>query len=212
MGSAVLAVLAGRSARRVAVLELRPASAPFAGAQRLRRTSGVFPSPRGPTPSGDHRVTRFEQRAPTAASRRRLRRLRALPCAASSRASRSAAGPRRGRRSAARVAVRVVPRIRASREEEPGAVEVDVGHEQRHGAALGDFPGFVQVALRALGAGARAGETAQPGAGEEAAGKVVRACRRGGGRPRRRQFRTVGLSDCRSCVPGSPRRARRGPG
>ena len=52
-------------------------------------------------------------------------------------------------------------------------MEVDVGQEERHGAALGDFPGFVQVALRALGAGARAGEKPQPGAGEEAARDVV---------------------------------------
>ena len=58
-------------------------------------------------------------------------------------------------------------------EEEPGAVEVDVGQEEFHGAALGDFPGFVQIALRAVGAGACAGEKPQPGAGEEAAGKMV---------------------------------------
>ncbi len=50
---------------------------------------------------------------------------------------------------------------------------MDVGQEKLHGAALGDFPGFVQILLRALGAGARAGEKAQPGAGEEAAGKMV---------------------------------------
>ena len=51
---------------------------------------------------------------------------------------------------------------------------MDVGHEQRHRAAFGDFQGFVQVALRALGAGARAGEKTLPGAGEEGAGDVVR--------------------------------------
>ena len=39
-------------------------------------------------------------------------------------------------------------------EEEAGAVEVDVGQEESHGPALGDFPGFVQILLRALGAGA----------------------------------------------------------
>ena len=58
-------------------------------------------------------------------------------------------------------------------EEEAGAVEVDVGHVEFHGAALGDFPGLVQVALRALGAGASAFEKPQPGAGEEAAGEVM---------------------------------------
>jgi len=52
-------------------------------------------------------------------------------------------------------------------------MEVDVGHEEPHGAALGDFPGFVEVGLRALGAGARVGEKPQPGAGEEAARKMV---------------------------------------
>jgi hypothetical protein len=65
------------------------------------------------------------------------------------------------------------PRILRVAQEEAGAVEMDVGHEEFHGAALGDFPGFVQVVLRALEAGARAGESAQPGAGEEAAGEVV---------------------------------------
>jgi hypothetical protein len=54
---------------------------------------------------------------------------------------------------------------------------VDVGHVELHGAALGDFPGFIQVGLRALGAGAGAGEIPQPGASEEAAGKIVKlAC------------------------------------
>jgi hypothetical protein len=52
-------------------------------------------------------------------------------------------------------------------------MEVDVGQEEGHGAALGDLPGLVQIALRTLGAGAGAGENAQPGAGEEAAGEVV---------------------------------------
>jgi len=42
------------------------------------------------------------------------------------------------------------PRVRFLAEEEAGAVEVDVGHEKFHGAALGDFPGFVEVGLRAL--------------------------------------------------------------
>ena len=60
-------------------------------------------------------------------------------------------------------------------------MEVDVSQEKPHGAALGDFPGFVQIFLRALGAGVRAGEAPQPGAGEapqpgageEAPGKVI---------------------------------------
>ena len=68
---------------------------------------------------------------------------------------------------------RVVCPSMLAQSKQPRPVQVNVRHEQRHRAALGDFPGFVQVALRALGAGARAGETAQPGAGEEAAGKVI---------------------------------------
>jgi hypothetical protein len=58
-------------------------------------------------------------------------------------------------------------------EEETGAVGVDVGHVELHGAALGDLPGLVQVAPRALGAGARAGKKPQPGASEEAMGNVL---------------------------------------
>src|ERR1035441_5867789 len=56
---------------------------------------------------------------------------------------------------------------------QPRSIEVDVRQEERHGAALGDFPSFVQVALCALRAGARAGETPQAGAGEEAVGRAV---------------------------------------
>ncbi len=56
-------------------------------------------------------------------------------------------------------------------------MEVNVRHVEPHGAALGDFPGFVEVSLCALGAGAHAGEKPQPGAPEEAAGNVV--CRAG---------------------------------
>ena len=44
---------------------------------------------------------------------------------------------------------------------------MNVSHEELHRAARGDFPGFVQILLRALGAGARAGEKTKPGAGEE---------------------------------------------
>src|SRR5262249_55819401 len=47
------------------------------------------------------------------------------------------------------------------------AIEMNVGHEQFHRPAFGDLPGFVQIFLRAPGAGARAAEKAQPGAGEE---------------------------------------------
>ncbi len=46
---------------------------------------------------------------------------------------------------------------------------MNIRHKQRHRPAFGDFPGFVQVALRAVGAGASAGEPPLPGAGEEAA-------------------------------------------
>ena len=50
---------------------------------------------------------------------------------------------------------------------------MNVGEEQRHGAAACNFPGFVQVALRALGAGRRGRQTPQPGAGQEAAREMV---------------------------------------
>ena len=65
------------------------------------------------------------------------------------------------------------PRILCFAEEKAGAVEVEVGQEKFHGAALGDFPRFVQILLRALGAGLRAGEAPLPGAGEESFGKLV---------------------------------------
>lgn len=51
-----------------------------------------------------------------------------------------------------------IPRVRCFAKEEAGAVEVNISHVQPHGAALGDFPGFVQIGLRALGAGALAFE------------------------------------------------------
>src|SRR5438445_6036993 len=54
-------------------------------------------------------------------------------------------------------------------EEEAGAMEVDVGQEKFHGAALGDFAGFIQILLRALGPGRPDGEKSQPGAGEQTA-------------------------------------------
>jgi hypothetical protein len=50
---------------------------------------------------------------------------------------------------------------------------MNVRHEQRHRPAFRDFKGFVEVALRALVAGAGAGEEAQPGAGEQAAGEEI---------------------------------------
>ena len=49
---------------------------------------------------------------------------------------------------------------------EAGAVEVDVGQEEAHGAALGELAGFVQVGAGGVGV---AFHEAQPGAGEEAA-------------------------------------------
>ena len=55
--------------------------------------------------------------------------------------------------------------------EEPCPVKPDVGEEQRHRAAGGDLPGFVQVALRALGAVAATGETPLPRAGEKTEGE-----------------------------------------
>lgn len=66
-----------------------------------------------------------------------------------------------------------LPGVGFGAEEEARAVEVDVGQVEGHGAALGDFPGFVEVALRAVGAGGPVGEAAQPGAGEEAARELV---------------------------------------
>src|ERR1039458_5372755 len=66
------------------------------------------------------------------------------------------------------IVLRRFPRVRFLTEEEAGAVKVDVGQREFHWAAVGDFPGFVQVALRAFGAGANAGERAQPSAGLEA--------------------------------------------
>src|SRR4051812_19060950 len=66
-----------------------------------------------------------------------------------------------------------LPRIFGFAKEEPSAVEVNVGQEEPHWAEIGYFTGLVQVALGALGTGVCAGETAQPGAGEEAMGKIV---------------------------------------
>ncbi len=45
--------------------------------------------------------------------------------------------------------------------EQASAVVVDVGHKQRHGATLGNFPGFVQVGLGAVGAGVVLGGVVQ---------------------------------------------------
>ena len=61
---------------------------------------------------------------------------------------------------------------------EPRLVEMNVGEEQGHRAAGRDLPGFVQVAMRALGAAAATGgETPLPRAGEQRAREVV--CRAG---------------------------------
>jgi hypothetical protein len=77
----------------------------------------------------------------------------------------------------ARSAIGVLEWINGFAEKEAGAVKMDVRHEQRHRPAGGDFPGFVQVALRALGASPQAGETPLPGAGEECEREhVLRAC------------------------------------
>jgi hypothetical protein len=50
---------------------------------------------------------------------------------------------------------------------------MNVRYEQRHRPALGDLKGLIEIALRAFRAGARAGETAQPGAGKETTGKAM---------------------------------------
>ena len=102
------------------------------------------------------------------------------------------------------------PGILRFAEEEAGAVEVDVGHVEFHGAALGDLPGLVQVALRALGAGACAFETPQPGAGEEAAGEVVAVA--GAAEAGHGVLEAARGKGRVTSPPGSPRRARRGPG
>jgi len=65
------------------------------------------------------------------------------------------------------VVLRGLPGVLCFIEEKPRAIQMDVGQEQRHRPALGDLPRFVQIALRALGTGARAGKTAQPGAASE---------------------------------------------
>ena len=49
-------------------------------------------------------------------------------------------------------------------------VQVDVGLVERHGAALGDLPGFVEVGAGAVGV---APQGAQPGTGKQAARKVI---------------------------------------
>jgi len=46
------------------------------------------------------------------------------------------------------IGMRAFPRIQGLAAEEPCAVEVNVGHVEFHGAALGDFPSFVQILLR----------------------------------------------------------------
>ena len=66
-------------------------------------------------------------------------------------------------------------------------MQVNIRQEQRHGAARRDFPGFVQVPLRASRAGAIAFESGQQSAGEEAAGEGPALGQSGEGRPRRRQ-------------------------
>ncbi len=71
------------------------------------------------------------------------------------------------------VVPRGLPRVRRFAKEEPRSIQMDVGQEQRHRPELGDLPRLVQIALRALGAGTRAGETAQPSSGEKAAREVV---------------------------------------
>ena len=72
-----------------------------------------------------------------------------------------------------KIVLRALPRIARLTEKQPGAVQVNVREEQRHRAAGGDLPGFVQVALRAFGAGPLTAETPLPRAGEQTAGEFV---------------------------------------
>jgi hypothetical protein len=76
---------------------------------------------------------------------------------------------------------RVVFRSIIAQAKQPRPMQMNVRQEQRHRPVPGDFKGLIEVALRAVMAGARAGEKAQPGAGEEAKGGNP-ARRRGGGR------------------------------
>ena len=67
-----------------------------------------------------------------------------------------------------------LPGVGIGAEQEARAVEVDLGREQGHGAALGDLPGFVEVAPRAVGAGGRVHELRQPPALVERALRAAR--------------------------------------
>jgi hypothetical protein len=109
----------------------------------------------------------------------RVLHLPVLPAAGRSRVFRSAAAPRPNPfRRPPRISSIPLPLHPSSLilhpSKKPGPVQMDVGQKQRHRSAFGDLPGFVQVALRALRAGARPREKPQPGAGEEGARDVVR--------------------------------------
>ncbi len=74
---------------------------------------------------------------------------------------------------AARAAVGVLaPGVVFLTEEQPGAVQVNVGQEQRHRAAFGDLPGFVEVSFGAIGADVLVLKAAQSSAGEETMRKI----------------------------------------
>ena len=73
-----------------------------------------------------------------------------------------------------RLPLSLSPALRFTEAEQAGAVEVDVGEEQRHRAASGDLPGFVQIGYCAIWAGAATGQTPLPCTGEESAGKMMR--------------------------------------
>ena len=47
-----------------------------------------------------------------------------------------------------------VPRIVCFTEKKAGTVEMDIGKVEFHGAAFGDFPSFIQIALCAFDASA----------------------------------------------------------
>src|SRR5262245_43908610 len=50
---------------------------------------------------------------------------------------------------------------------------MNISKVQAHRPALGNLKSFIEVGLCTLGAGERAGEATQPGAGEEAKGKEI---------------------------------------
>lgn len=68
------------------------------------------------------------------------------------------------------IVLRRFPRVRVLAEEEAGAVQVDVGQVQPHGAAFGNVPRFIQVGPRTAGVAIK---RKKPGASQHAANYFV---------------------------------------